>query len=147
SVVNTSATTAPATSAVSFPDDKLVTGAVPQYPQLPATFDTRFPSQFAFEGGARYWYSMGQNRFAFANGAAGFGNPTSTLDWDRMQGHTGEGFFRIDHLPTHIFLKGVIGGGAIRGGDMDDLDFFVGQVNFSNTTSAVKGDNLQYAIV
>jgi len=130
-------------------DDKLLTGsvAVARNPLTPATFAARFPTEFTFEGGARYWYSIGQNRFAFTNGIFPFGNPTSTLDWDRMQGHSGEGFFRINHPPTNLFLKGVIGGGALLGGDMDDLDFLAAQANFSNTTSAVHGESLQYVMV
>ena len=134
-------------------DDDLVTGAsldVPppvKAPPRPAFFDRRFPPPFAFEGGARYWYSIGQNRFAFTNGMFPFGNPTSTLDWDRMQGHSGEIFARVDHQPTGLFLKGLVGGGVIKGGDMDDLDFLVTQINFSNTTSAVGNANLRYAMI
>jgi hypothetical protein len=115
-------------------------------PPPPAFFDKRFPSQFAFEAGARYWYSIGQNRFAFTNGTFFAGNPTSTLDWDRMQGHSGELFWRVDHLPSGLFAKGMIGGGVLKGGDMDDLDFFFDQINFSNTTSKVDGNNMRYAM-
>jgi hypothetical protein len=138
-------------------DDDLVTGASLDLPVLkappavpaapPALFEKRFPSAFAFEGGARYWYSIGQNRFAFTNQTFPFGNPTSTLDWDRMQGHSGELFARVDHLPTGLFAKGLIGGGVLKGGDMDDLDFLIDQINFSNTTSAIDGNNLRYAMV
>jgi len=136
-------------------DDELVTGAsldVPppapvKAPPRPEFFEKRFPSPFAFEAGARYWYSIGQNRFAFTNQIFPFGNPTSTLDWDRMQGHSGEGFARVDHLPTGLFAKGLIGGGVLKGGDMDDLDFLISQINFSNTTSAVDGNSLRYAMI
>jgi len=137
-------------------DDELVTGASlalppPVVKAVPAArpeyFEKRYPSPFAFEGGARYWYSIGQNRFAFTNNIFPFGNPTSTLDWDRMQGHSGEGFARVDHLPTGLFVKGLIGGGVLKGGDMDDLDFLIDQINFSNTTSAVDGNTLRYAMI
>jgi hypothetical protein len=138
-------------------DDNLVTGASldlpPQAPVYkapiarPEIFEKRFPSPFAFEGGARYWYSIGQNRFAFTNNTFPFGNPTSTLDWDRMQGHSGELFARVDHLPSGFFAKGLVGGGVLKGGDMDDLDFLISQINFSNTTSAVDGNNLSYAMI
>jgi len=129
--------------------DDLVTGSLggPSTPRTPLTFDQRFQSPFTFEVGTRYWYSIGQNRFAFTNNTFPYGNPTSTLDWDRMQGHSGEGFFRIDHGPSHLYVKGLAGGGILRGGDLDDLDFLVNQVNFSNTTSAVSGNNLAYGIV
>lgn len=134
-------------------DDDLVTGAslaLPppvKAPPRPEVFEKRFPSPFAFEGGARYWYSIGQNRFAFTNQTFPFGNPTSTLDWDRMQGHSGEGFARVDHLPSGFFAKGLIGGGVLKGGDMDDLDFLIDQINFSNTTSAIDGNTLRYAMI
>jgi hypothetical protein len=129
--------------------DDIVTGSLgtSSAPRAPLTFDQRFQSPFTFEVGARYWYSIGQNRFAFANNIFPFGNPTSTLDWDRMQGHSGEGFFRIDHQPTHLYVKGLVGGGILHGGDIDDLDFLVDQINFSNTTSQVNGNNLAYGII
>jgi hypothetical protein len=128
--------------------DDDITGSLggPPPPAPPATFAQRF-SSFSFEVGARYWYSTGNNRFAFANGMPLAGNPTSTLDWDRMQGHAGEGFFRIDHHPTHLYLKGLGGGGILHGGDIDDLDFLVDQINFSNTTSQVSGNFLTYGII
>jgi hypothetical protein len=136
-------------------DDDLVTGASLDLPPLapvkaapqPAFFEKRFPSAFAFDVGTRYWYSIGQNRFAFTNNIFPFGNPTSTLDWDRMQGHSGELFARIDHKPSGLFVKGVIGGGVLKGGDMDDLDFLITQASFSNTTSAVNGDSVRYAMI
>jgi hypothetical protein len=64
-----------------------------------------------------------------------------------MQGHSGEGFARVDHLPTGLFVKGLIGGGVLKGGDMDDLDFIIDQINFSNTTSRIDGDNMRYAMI
>jgi len=136
-------------------DDELLTGAsldvpppVKAAPPAPAdVFVKSSPSPFVFEVGTRYWYSIGQNRFAFTNNIFPFGNPTSTLDWDRMQGHSGELFGRIDHRPTGLFLKGLIGGGVLTGGDMDDLDFFIAGLNFSNTTSSVGDANLRYAMI
>ena len=136
-------------------DDTLTTGASLDIPPPKAQpvvpvrrlFAERDPSPFSFEAGARYWYSVGQNRFAFASNIFPAGNPTSTLDWDSIQGHSGEGFFRIDHHPTHLYVKGLAGGGILKGGNMDDLDFLVSQINFSNTTSAVDGNNLAYAMI
>jgi hypothetical protein len=137
-------------------DDVVATGAsldLPpprapvQAPLAAEIFEKRFPSPFAFEGGARYWYSTGTNRFGFTNGNPLFGNPTSTLDWDRMIGHSGEVFARIDHRPSHLYLKGMLGGGFLKGGDMDDVDFLFTQSAFSNTTSAVNGNDMRYATV
>jgi hypothetical protein len=135
-------------------DDNLSTSASLALPPMQAPppvaadiFEKRFPSPFVFEGGARYWYSIGSNRFAFTNNIFPYGNPTSTLDWDRMQGHSGEAFARVDHLPSGLFVKGLLGGGVLKGGDMDDLDFIIDQINFSNTTSAINGNNLRYAMI
>jgi len=144
--------TATVTPASRKSDDDIVTGASLDVPppvkaapaRSPDFFVKRYPPPFTFEIGARYWYSIGQNRFAFTNNIFPFGNPTSTLDWDRMQGHSGEAFFRVDHQPSGLFAKGLIGGGVLKGGDMDDLDFLVTQASFSNTTSAVDGNNMRY---
>jgi hypothetical protein len=64
-----------------------------------------------------------------------------------MQGHSGEVFARVDHLPSGLFVKGLIGGGVLKGGDMDDLDFAYGHFNFSNTTSAISGNDVRYAMI
>src|SRR5215204_2663622 len=69
---------------------------------------------FRFEAGLRYWYSKGDTKFGFANGNPFFGNPTSTLDWDGVPAHSGEVFARLDHRPTGLFVKGVLGGGNIK---------------------------------
>jgi len=104
------------------------------------------PSPFAFEVGARYWYSAGSMKFGFTNGSAIFGNPTSTLDWYGTAGHTGEVFARIDHMPSGVFVKGMVGGGSINDGHIDDKDFFVTQFKFSDTQSDVNNGNLRFAM-
>jgi hypothetical protein len=118
-----------------------VTGSTARWPDLPSEAPV---SPWAFEGGFRYWYSSGAMRFAFTNRNPLFGNPTSTLDWEDLTGHSGEAFARIDHKPSGLFLKGVFGLGTTRGGHMDDRDFFVGPVLFSDTTSEVKEGNLTF---
>ena len=67
-------------------------------------------------------------KFGFANGNPLFGNPTSTLDWHGLTGHTGEVFARLDHMPSGVFVKGVVGGGSISDGHIDDRDFLVDAV-------------------
>ncbi len=104
-------------------------------------------SAFAFEVGARYWYSNGKVRFAFRNGDPWFGDPTSTLDWSHARGHSGEVFGRLDHRPTGVFVKGVIGAGALHGGSIIDRDFFVTQLEFSDTSSYVTGDGVHFGMV
>lgn len=102
---------------------------------------------FRFEAGLRYWYSKGDTKFGFANGNPLFGNPTSTLDWDGVPAHSGEVFARIDHRPTGLFVKGVLGGGSIKGGEIVDRDFLVNQVSFSDTTSSIGKGTLRYGII
>lgn len=122
-----------------------VTGSTARYPTIPPEKPV---SQFTVEGGARYWYSSGSMKFGFSNGHPLFGNPTSTLDWRGLNAHSGEGFFRIDHTPSGMFVKGVVGLGTINsGGKIDDQDFFIGQYSFSDTTSEVTGGNTKFGMI
>jgi outer membrane protease len=104
-------------------------------------------SPFAFEVGGRYWYSSGRMSFGFANGSPFFGNPTSTLDWHGLSAHSGEVFARIDHIPSGVFVKGLVGLGSVAHGHIDDMDFLVTQFKFSDTTSDVHNGNLSYAML
>jgi hypothetical protein len=121
--------------------------SAPQWPNVAGEVERRFPSPFAFEIGARYWYSTGSTKFAFSNGARGSGSPTSTLDWNDTQGHSGEIFGRIDHRPSNLFVKAVAGAGILRGGEMIDRDYYSHQTKFSDTTSEIHGNNLRYLTV
>ena len=129
------------------PSGAKVPPADPAWPKIPLGTLPPVPSPFAFETGARYWYSSGTVNFGFANGLAGSGDPTSTIDWKQTTGHTGELFGRLDYRPTGLFVKGLIGGGILSGGSMDDRDFFNGQVKFSDTSSGISGDGLTYGII
>jgi len=111
-----------------------------------AKFSEPVVSPFAVEVGARYWYSTGSLNFAFANGSPLFGNPTSTLDWRGLSAHSGEVFARIDHIPSGVFVKGLVGLGITKDGHIDDLDFLVTQFKFSDTTSDVHNGNLSYGM-
>ena len=121
-----------------------VTGSTARWPQFP---QEREPSRFAFEVGARYWFSSGSMYFAFTNQHPFFGNPTSTLDWTNMTGHSAEVFARADHMPSGFFVKGVVALGAITNGQIDDRDFFFDQIKFSDTTSDVKDGWLTSAMM
>jgi hypothetical protein len=124
--------------------DRDVTGGTARWPTLPAQPQ---PSPFAFEAGLRYWYSSGLMRFAFSNGSPLFGTPTSMLDWEALVGHTGEAFARLDHKPTGLFVKGVVGLGGIVDGHIDDRDYFAGPILFSDTRSEVKNGDITFASV
>jgi hypothetical protein len=119
----------------------------PRWPAVGGEVERRFPSPFAFEIGARYWYSRGTTKFGFTNGYPGDGSPTSALDWNNSSGHSGEVFGRVDHRPTGLFVKGMIGAGGLRGGEFVDRDYTDGQWTWSDTTSEIRGDNLRYATV
>lgn len=116
----------------------------PQWPALTDEVERRFPSPWAFEVGARYWFSTGTTKFGFTNNTYPYGSPTSTLDWNSTTGHSGEVFGRIDHRPTGLFLKAAAGAGVLRGGEFVDRDYVVDQLTFSDTTSEVHGDHLRY---
>jgi outer membrane protease len=116
----------------------------PQWPTVGGEVERRFPSPWAFEIGARYWYSTGTTKFGFTNNIYPYGSPTSTLDWNSTTGHSGEVFARLDHHTTGLFVKGVAGAGVLRGGEFIDRDYVVNQYTFSDTTSDVNGDHLRY---
>jgi hypothetical protein len=119
-----------------------VTGSTARWPNLPSAPPA---SPWAFEAGLRYWYSFGTMRFAFTNRNPFYGHPTSTLDWQDLTGHSGEVFARLDHKPSGVFVKGAFGLGTTQGGHMDDRDFFVGPILFSDTTSEVNQGDLTFA--
>jgi hypothetical protein len=119
-----------------------------QVPKWPVLAPVAPASPFVFEGGVRYWYSSGNIRWGFANNAPLFGNPTSTIDWFGYTSHSGEAFARLDHVPTGLFVKGMIGLGTTRTGSMDDRDFLVSQFIFSDTSSKIgSGNPLGFASV
>ena len=45
-----------------------------------------------------------------------------------------------------MFLKGVVGGGSVADGHIDDRDFFATQLKFSDTSSDVTGGNPSFAM-
>jgi hypothetical protein len=124
-------------------DAAVTTGSTARWPSLPAE---KQPSPFVFEAGARYWYSSGSMNFGFSNGNPLFGSPTSTLDWLRLTGHSGEAFARLDHIPSGVFAKGVFGLGVVGDGSIVDKDFFAGQFKFSDTTSDVTSGRMSFAM-
>jgi hypothetical protein len=121
-----------------------ITGSTARLPERPPE---RRLSPYAFEVGARYWYSEGMIRFGFANGNPQFGSPTSTLNWSGMSAHSGEIFGRVDHKPTGWFVKGLFGLGAVADGQIADRDFLAQQISFSDTTSNIKDGSLIYGMI
>jgi hypothetical protein len=127
-------------------DKVVLTG--PSWPKIPLGAPAPVKSPFAFEVGARYWYSTSSVNFGFVNNNPSYGDPTSTINWNGATGHSGELFGRMDYRPFGIFVKGLVGGGVLmNGGTMDDRDFLTGQVKFSDTTSGIDGGDLDYGII
>jgi hypothetical protein len=106
------------------------------------------PNKPQWQIGARYWWSEGQTRSDLnsSKNTPILGNPTSTLDYDGMTGNAGE-FFWSARNETATFAKGIIGAGGLSGGGLDDKDFFVGQIKFSDTYSKIEGDSLIYGTI
>jgi hypothetical protein len=98
------------------------------------------------ELGQRYWYSEGKT--AWSHNAQmlnpSLGNPTSVLTYERLKAHALE-FHGRRSFRDKLYVKGYAGIGRIESGSFDDEDFRAGQVKFSDTTSSVKGDTLNYA--
>ena len=90
--------------------------------------------------GLRYWHSSG--RYQSANGGSNV--LVSRLTYAEMTGHSGEIFSRLDS-PSNVFVKGMLGGGFISSGKMNDEDWglaFPGATfseSFEVTDAAVTG--------
>lgn len=111
----------------------------------PALYEHSAPpsvtSAFVVEGGLRYWYSSGKNRYTyFADDTPTL--PVSKLSYDKLAAHSGEAFFRADArhgLIRNFFLKGTIGGGGVNGGKLIDEDLPPVVDPYSKTISDVSG--------
>jgi len=110
----------------------------------------RLASGWAFEPGARYWYSSGRFQKDLPSGNTSSTSLISRLTYDDLTANSGELFARLD-TPWNIFLKGNIGLGRISGGKMNDEDWglitlapFTG---CSNTFSNLSGTRMNYATI
>lgn len=102
----------------------------------------------AFELGTRMWFSQGKTNFGLNSSKIdpALGNPTSTLSYDNLDGISGEVFFRAKN-DTNFVFKGLVGGGGIISGSLDDQDYFKHQIRFSDTYSSVDGSDLVYGTI
>ncbi|XSG82267.1 MAG: outer membrane protein [Methyloligella sp. ZOD6] len=101
-----------------------------------------------FQMSLRYWASEGSTSFSIDSARVNpaLGSPTSVLDYDGMQGRTLEYVLRAEN-PNQWIFKGFFGGGWLDGGNLDDEDYFAGQVKFSDTSSSIEGDNMLYGTI
>jgi len=112
----------------------------------PAVFaQAAWESQAGLEAGLRFWLSTG--RTLLSHNAQGldpmFGNPTSILTYEDLEGHVLELHARWT-TADRWFIKGNVGLGVIRNGSFDDEDYLAGQVKFLDTTSSVTEKRLSY---
>ena len=125
----------------------MASGALAQSVDYPKPYAIPLPpmSEPRWELGGRFWASEGKTKFDFNSSRVDptLGNPTSILDYDNIDGYSGEVFWNIRN-ESNTFAKGLFGAGGLRGGSLDDEDFFAGQVKFSDTYSKLDGDDLIY---
>ena len=103
-------------------------------------------SPWKFAVGARYWFSTGNHRKDLYD-PFNVAQKNSRLTFGDVSGHSAETFFRIDHLPTNLYLKGYIGGGALASGKLNDEDYPPGVAAYSNTLQVQSGGSITYASV
>lgn len=125
----------------------IASGAQAQVVEVPRPYPIPLPPspEPQWELGMRYWWSEGNTRFDINSSRRNpiLGNPTSTLSYDGTGANSLEFVWGVRN-ETKTFFKGFIGGGWLDGGSLDDEDFFVGQIKFSDTYSQLDGDGLVY---
>ena len=96
-----------------------------------------------WEVGARFWYSTGHYKKDLFDSIQ-HSVLNSRLTYDQLTGQSAEAFFRAN-IPGGLFVKGMVGGGSITEGKMDDEDFPPLAVPvYSNTLSQQRDGNLSY---
>lgn len=117
---------------------------------MPVKMPPQLVSRWAFEPGARYWYSSGRFQKDLPAGNTSSTSLISRLTYDGLTAHSGEVFARLD-TPWNVFIKGFVGLGQISSGHMNDEDWglttaapFTG---YSNTLSNLAGTKMNYATI
>ncbi len=103
-------------------------------------------SPWWFEFGSRYWFSSGRYKKDLFTPPGGPQGQLSQLNYENLTAHSAEAFWRLNHA-SGFFLKGLVGGGSITGGHMNDQDFPPFTVPLSNTLQEQGHGNLGYATV
>jgi opacity protein-like surface antigen len=121
--------------------------------QFADAVNTAPPGGWQAEAGGRYFAGWGQFHKDIGN-LTNSGLPSissvSRLTYDDMQTGAGEFFGRVD-LPWNLFVKGYVGGGAIKPGHMNDEDFGIPLLGtyaaYSNTLSPVVNGTVTYGVL
>ncbi len=102
------------------------------------------PKIYTGEVGVRFWYGRGQTGKSLYDTTGAF--LVSRLSYDNMSIYSAEAFGRFE-LDTGWFAKGLVGGGAFRGGSLKDEDFPPGISPYSATLSTINNSAPFYATV
>ncbi len=97
------------------------------------------------EFGTRYWYSTGEARKDLYDDTGTL--LISRLTYDDIDAHSGEAYFRLDHVNSRFFIKGYAGLGGIVSGNLRDEDFEPLTVPYSSTDSEQEDGWLGYASI
>jgi tetratricopeptide (TPR) repeat protein len=112
-------------------------------------YDKELPdvsSAFVVEGGLRYWYSSGKNKYDYHADNNAASAIVSRLSYNSLTANSGELFFRADAregIIRNFFVKGSVGGGNVGGGKLIDEDFAPFVSPYSRTVSSTNG-KLEY---
>lgn len=127
-------------------------GAQAQVVEVPRPYAIPLPPMSnpepQWELGMRYWYSEGSTSFDINSQRRSpiLGNATSSLVYDGIDANSLEFVFAVRN-ETRTFFKGFGGGGWLDNGSLDDEDFFVGQIKFSDTYSRLEDNGMVYGTI
>ena len=105
---------------------------------------------FKYEVGTRLWYGLNNTKFDYFNKGTisgnTIGNPAATLDWKNAASNNLEIFGKVTNETNGWFVKGMIGTGVSGGknGSMQDVDYLVNQVSFSDSLSSADNNHNFY---
>jgi hypothetical protein len=96
--------------------------------------------------GIRYWHAKNNTRFDAYSQDGLRGNPSATLDWKNLKSNNIEIFGKKMLQKSNYFTKGLVGGNinSASNGQIQDVDYYTGQVTFSDTTSKAKEIHATY---
>ena len=127
------------------PVPELITGSAPVRSPVAARWgEFRQPPAIFGEFGLRYVYSSNRtskNLYDISGSAM-----VSRLTYSGMNGHSAEGFGRVDHT-SGFYAKGYVGVGALLSGNLQDEDFPPYLVPYSSTNSQLDNGYLAYAAI
>ncbi len=116
-------------------------GGIPTYGNVAPVYIPPPPTpEPSYQLGFRYWWSTGKTSFDINSDRQGLkDNPSSHLNYDSLQGNTGEITLRAKN-DTNYFFTGFFGGGWLSGGNLTDIN----QVAGTSTRSNVDDNGLLY---